>query len=58
MELVDFFSEMMKVNAMEDTEAKASASGELFKKLNYFNLPDHFNWVKEVFEGIHVKTER
>jgi 4-hydroxybutyrate---CoA ligase (AMP-forming) len=55
MKLEDFFSEMMKVNSMEDNEVKESASRELFNKLNQLKFPDHFNWVQEVFEGIHVK---
>ncbi len=55
MALQSYFKELMDINRMEDNEEKAQASRSLFKKLNDAPLPDQFNWVEEVFEGIHVK---
>jgi acyl-coenzyme A synthetase/AMP-(fatty) acid ligase len=55
MGLGNAYRELMKINSMEDGEGKASESRAFFEKLNRMDMPDHFNWAREVFEGIHVK---
>lgn len=43
------------INQMADDDKKQEAAKAFFEKLNGMKLPDTFNWVEEVFEGIHVK---
>lgn len=55
MGLESYYKDLMKVNSMENNEEKAKASKALFEKLNHAQLPTHFNWAEEIFEGLHVK---
>ncbi len=55
MGLENIYREMMAVNAMNDDEKKAAASQAVFTKLNEMEMPVHFNWASEIFEGMHVK---
>lgn len=55
MGLQDAYRELMNINLMDDDGEKAASSKAFFDKLTSMEMPEHFNWAEEVFEGIHVK---
>ena len=55
MEIKDFFTAAIAINAMEDNAQKELAACRLFEELNAFEIPRSFNWVRDVFEELHVK---
>lgn len=55
MSLVDLYKEFIELTKMENNEEKEKALKEFFDKLNTMQLPEHFNWAEEIFDGIHVK---
>ncbi len=55
MDIRNFYKDAMKINMMEDNEQKESAAKDFFKKLNFMEIPEYFNWAHEIFEGLHVK---
>ncbi len=50
----EFFKEVIRINMMEGTLEKEASAKEMFKRLNFLETPEYFNWVDEVFEGLHV----
>ncbi len=50
-----FFKEAIRINQMDNTSDKEIAARLFFEKLNEQEIPEYFNWVTEVFEGIHVR---
>lgn len=55
MEMEKIYRAVMELNQMDDDEQKEMAAKAFFEKLNFMEFPEHFNWVEEVFENIHVK---
>ena len=55
MSLVSFYKEAMELNTIKDMGQRETAAKAFFEKLNKADLPEKFNWVAEIFEGIHVK---
>jgi acyl-coenzyme A synthetase/AMP-(fatty) acid ligase len=55
MGLEGVYREFIELTKLPDTEEKEKAMKAFFDKLNTMELPEHFNWAEEVFEGIHVK---
>lgn len=53
--LKDVYQEFIAINNLADYEVRKEELKKFFGKLNRMKLPDCFNWVEEVFEGIHVK---
>jgi len=49
------YQEVIQINQMADNTDKEDKAASFFAKLNNMEMPAHFNWVKEVFEGLHVK---
>jgi len=49
------YQEVIQINQMADNTDKEDRAASFFAKLNNMEMPAHFNWVKEVFEGLHVK---
>ena len=50
------YQEVIQINQMADNKEKEDRAGSFFAKLNNMEMPAHFNWVSEVFEGLHVKN--
>lgn len=55
MGLENFYRRVMDLNMMEDSPDKEQAARELFEDLNHTQLPEHFNWAADIFEGLHVR---
>ena len=55
MGMQDLYKEVMDLNMMEDNDQKEAVAKAFFEKLNGLELPEHFNWADEVFDGIHVE---
>ncbi|MEJ2057284.1 MAG: AMP-binding protein [Desulfofustis sp.] len=51
----NLYREVMDLNMMADNEEKGAAARAFFDKLNQMQLPEHFNWAGEIFDGLHVK---
>jgi 4-hydroxybutyrate---CoA ligase (AMP-forming) len=51
----NLYREVMDLNMMADNEEKGAAARAFFDKLNQMELPEHFNWAGEIFDGLHVK---
>jgi len=51
----NLYREVMDLNMMADNEEKGAAAKAFFDKLNHMELPEHFNWAGEIFDGLHVK---
>jgi acetyl-CoA synthetase/4-hydroxybutyrate---CoA ligase (AMP-forming) len=51
----NLYREVMDLNMMEDNEEKGAVAKAFFDKLNHMELPEHFNWAGEIFDGLHVK---
>ena len=54
MALADFYRKVMDINTVTDMNRREADSKTFFDELGNCELPDYFNWVDEVFEGIHV----
>ncbi len=57
MSLEDVYREFITINNMADYEKRKEELKKFFDRLNHMKLPEYFNWVVEVFEGIHVKEK-
>ncbi|KJS33840.1 MAG: acetyl-CoA synthetase [Desulfatitalea sp. BRH_c12] len=55
MGMENIYKGVMQLNTMDDLEQRKEAAAAFFKKLNTMQLPDHFNWAEEIFEGLHVR---
>lgn len=55
MNMQDIYKEAMTVNSTLDKDKLQEATKAFFEKLNFATLPPSFNWVDEIFEGLHVK---
>lgn len=55
MSMDHIYKQAIAINLMADDEKKEAAARTFFEKLNFMQLPKTFNWVEEVFEGIHVR---
>ncbi len=55
MSMNHIYREAIAINLMADDEKKEAAARAFFETLNFMKLPKAFNWVEEVFEGIHVR---
>ncbi len=55
MALDTIYRDLMAINAMNDDNERAVQSQALFEKLNHMEIPAGFNWVAEIFEGMHVR---
>ncbi len=51
----NLYKEVMDLNMMDDDDRKKDTAKAFFKKLNFMELPEYFNWADEIFEGLHVK---
>ncbi len=51
----NLYKEVMDLNMMDDNEEKGIVAKAFFEKLNHMEMPSHFNWAEEIFEGLHVK---
>jgi len=54
MNLIEMHRDFIKINETKDLSAREKLSKDFFEKLNYLTYPEYFNWVSDVFEGIHV----
>lgn len=50
----EFFTEVIRINMMEDLLEKEASAKELFTRLNTMETPEYFNWGKQIFEDLHV----
>lgn len=55
MSMENYYKEAMRLNTIENLEERKEAAKAFLDKLNKADLPDHFNWVEEIFEGLHVR---
>ncbi len=55
MSLDSFYRQAMELNTIRDMGQRKAAAKSFFDNLNQVTLPETFNWVAEIFEGIHVK---
>ena len=55
MAMESYYREVMALNTIQDMAKRKEAADAFFEKLNRATLPDKFNWVTEIFEGLHVK---
>lgn len=55
MVIENLFRHVMEINMMDDDTQKETAARAFFKKLNFMEIPEYFNWAQEVFEGLHVR---
>jgi len=53
--MISLYKEFININNLEDKKKRKEELKKFFDKLNKTNLPENFNWVTDVFEGIHVK---
>ncbi|MCG8567028.1 MAG: AMP-binding protein [Desulfobacterales bacterium] len=51
----ELFQDVIRINQMDNSQAKEEKARAFFEKLNAIEIPSHFNWVSEVFEGLHVR---
>ncbi len=51
----NLYRQVMDINMMDDDGQKEIAARTFFEQLNQMELPEHFNWAEEIFEGLHVK---
>ncbi len=49
------YQDVIRINQMEDKQAKEECARAFFEALNRMEMPEHFNWVKEIFEDLHVR---
>jgi len=50
----ELYKDVIQINQMPDNSEKEAKAKSFFESLNAMTLPSHFNWAKEIFEGIHV----
>ncbi len=56
MGMENLYREVMDLNMMDDNDSqKEVVAKAFFEKLNSMEMPEHFNWAEEIFEGLHVK---
>jgi len=55
MSMENYYKEAMKLNTIENMDERREAAKAFFEKLNHAELPGTFNWVEEIFEGLHVR---
>ncbi len=55
MSMEKYYKEAMKLNTIENMEERREAAKAFFERLNYAQWPETFNWVEEIFEGLHVR---
>ncbi len=55
MSMESYYKEVMELNTMENLEERKKAVEAFAEKLNKADLPPKFNWVAEIFEGLHVR---
>ena len=48
------YEQIIGINQMPDDGEKQEQAKTFFKELNTMDMPDSFNWVDQVFDGIHV----
>ncbi len=51
----ELFKEVVRINMMEETQAKEDCAKKLFAQLNAMKIPEYFNWASDIFEDLHVK---
>lgn len=51
------FKEVIQINQMEDTLKRKTSADQFFTKLNTMEMPEYFNWAKEIFEDLHVQEQ-
>jgi len=54
----NLYREVMDLNNMDDNEQKEAVAKSFFEKLNSMDLPEHFNWAEEIFDGLHLKERK
>ncbi len=50
----ELFKEVIRINQMEKDLEKEESANKLFARINEMQMPEHFNWVTEIFEALHV----
>ena len=55
MGMKNLYREVMDLNLMDDNDQKRDTAKSFFERLNFMELPEYFNWAKEIFEDFHVK---
>ncbi len=55
MSMESYYKEVMELNKIDNLEERKKAVEAFAQKLNYAELPAQFNWVAEIFEGLHVR---
>ncbi len=49
------YKEVMELNMMEDNTRKEAIARDFFQRLNTMEMPPHFNWAADIFDGLHVR---
>lgn len=52
--MIELYEQIIHINQMPDDAEKQARAKAFFDSLNSMAMPDSFNWVSRVFEGIHV----
>jgi len=55
MAMENIYKDAMALNTTDDMDERREKAKAFFEKLNYMELPAHFNWAEEILEGLHVK---
>ena len=55
MSMESYYKEVMELNKIDNLEERRKAAKAFAEKLNKAELPETFNWVAEIFEGLHVR---
>ncbi|MBR9982602.1 MAG: AMP-binding protein [Desulfatitalea sp.] len=55
MGMESLYREVMDLNTVGNLDERREAAKAFFEKLNKMALPDNFNWVAEILEGLHVR---
>ncbi len=50
----EFFKEAVQINLTDDPEKKEAGAKQLFNRLNAVQMPEYFNWAKEIFEDLYA----
>ncbi len=49
------FKEVIRINSMDNALDAQRSAEQFFARLNHMDIPEYFNWAKEIFEDLHVK---
>ena len=50
----ELFKEVIRINMIENALDAERSANQLFSRLNTMEMPEYFNWAKEIYEDLHV----